>query len=74
VRHPGGKVEVPRVFSCAVAGVKPFWVYGPNPEVEAEKERKARREWRALVELARAKGDRDVVVDQNPAIQQFPLG
>ena len=57
VRHPGGRVEVPRVFSCAGAGVKPFWVYGPNPEVEAEKERKARREWRALVELARAKGD-----------------
>lgn len=57
VRHPGGKVEVPRVFSCAGAGVKPFWVYGPNPEVEAEKERKARREWRALVELARARGD-----------------
>ncbi len=57
VRHPGGKVEVPRVFSCAGAGVKPFWVYGPNPEVEAEKERKARREWRALVELTRAKGD-----------------
>ena len=59
VRHPGGKVEVPRVFSCAGAGVKPFWVYGPNPEVEAEKERKARREWRALVELAsRRAGER----------------
>ena len=52
VRHPGGKVEVPRIFSCAGAAIKPFWVYGPNPEVEAEKERKARREWKALVEQA----------------------
>ena len=52
VRHTDGKTEVPRVFSCIGAGVKPFWVYGPNPEREAAKERKARREWRELVDLA----------------------
>ena len=55
VRHPGGKIEVPRRFSCLGAGIKPFWVYGPRPEIEAEKERKARLEWRSLVE--QAKGD-----------------
>ena len=48
VRRPGGRIEVPRVFSCIGAGVKPFWVYGKSPEVEAEKERKARAEWEAL--------------------------
>jgi hypothetical protein len=48
IRRPGGKIEVPRVFSCIGAGVKPFWVYGPSPEVEAEKERKARAEWESL--------------------------
>ena len=56
VRHSGGKIEVPRVFSCAGAGIKPFWVYGANPEVEAAKEQKARREWLALVEQAKAAG------------------
>jgi hypothetical protein len=48
IRRPGGKIEVPRVFSCIGAGVKPFWVYCPSPEVEAEKERKARAEWESL--------------------------
>ena len=48
IRRPGGKIEVPRVFSSIGAGVKPFWVYGPSPEVEAEKERKARMEWESL--------------------------
>ena len=57
VRHPGGKVEVPRVFSCAGAGIKSFWVYGPNPEADAEKERRARREWMALVKQARAEDE-----------------
>ena len=52
VRHPGGVVEVPRVFSCAGAGIKPFWVYGTHPEVEAAKEKKAREEWESLVRLA----------------------
>ncbi len=52
VRRPGGKIEVPRVFSCIGAGVKPFWVYGPSPEVEAEKERKARAEWESLRQKA----------------------
>ena len=54
VRHPGGKIEVPRRFSCLGAGIKPFWVYGPHPEVEAEKERKARLEWRSLAEEAKS--------------------
>ena len=54
VRHPGGKIEVPRRFSCLGAGIKPFWVYGPHPEIEAEKERKARLEWRSLVEQAKS--------------------
>jgi hypothetical protein len=54
VRHPGGKIEVPRRFSCLGAGIKPFWVYGPHPEVEAEKERKARLEWRSLAEQAKS--------------------
>ena len=53
VRHSGGRIEVPRVFSCAGAGIKPFWVYGPNPDAEAEKERKARREGQSLVEQAK---------------------
>ena len=52
VRHSGGVVEVPRVFSCAGAGIKPFWVYGAHPEVEAAKEKKAREEWESLVRLA----------------------
>ena len=52
VRHPGGVVEVPRVFSCAGAGIKPFWVYGAHPETEAAKEKKAREEWEALVRQA----------------------
>ncbi len=52
VRRPGGVVEVPRVFSCAGAGVKPFWVYGAHPEAEAAKEMKAREEWQALVRQA----------------------
>ena len=52
VRRSGGVVEVPRVFSCAGAGVKPFWVYGAHPEAEAAKERKAREEWQALVSQA----------------------
>ena len=52
VRHPSGVVEVPRVFSCAGAGIKPFWVYGAHPEVEAAKEKKAREEWESLVRLA----------------------
>ena len=54
VRRPGGVVEVPRVFSCAGAGVKPFWVYGAHPEAEAAKEKKAREEWQALVSQAEA--------------------
>ena len=53
-RLPGGKIEVPRRFSCLGAGIKPFWVYGPHPEVEAEKERKARLEWRSLAEQAKS--------------------
>ena len=52
VRRPGGRIEVPRVFSSIGAGVKPFWVYGPRPEIEAEKERKARAEWHALIQKA----------------------
>ena len=52
VRRPGGVIEVPRVFSCAGAGIKPFWVYGARPEVEAAKEKKAREEWQALVRQA----------------------
>ena len=52
IRHPGGVIEVPRVFSCAGAGVKPFWVYGAHPEAEAAKEMKAREEWQALVRQA----------------------
>lgn len=54
IRRPGGKIEVPRVFSCIGAGVKPFWVYGPAPEVEAEKERKARAEWESLRQKAQS--------------------
>ena len=52
VRRSGGVIEVPRVFSCAGAGVKPFWVYGAHPEAEAAKEMKAREEWQALVRQA----------------------
>ena len=39
-------------FSCAGAGIKPFWVYGAHPEAEAAKEKKAREEWESLVRLA----------------------
>ena len=53
VRRPGGQVEVPRVFSCAGAGIKPFWVYGAHPEAEAAREKAARDEWQALVQQAR---------------------
>ena len=52
VRRSGGVVEVPRVFSCAGAGIKPFWVYSEHPEAEAAKEKKAREEWQALVSQA----------------------
>ena len=52
VRRPNGRIEVPRVFSCAGAGIKPFWVYGAHPEAEAAKEMKAREEWQALVSQA----------------------
>ncbi len=52
VRRSGGVIEVPRVFSCAGAGIKPFWVYGAHPEAEAAKEKKAREEWQALVNQA----------------------
>jgi len=52
VRRPGGKIEVPRVFSCAGAGIKPFWVYGAHPEADAAKEKKAREEWQELVRQA----------------------
>ena len=48
-----GQIEVPRVFSCAGAGVKPFWVYGAHPEADAAQEKKARDEWQALVKQAR---------------------
>ena len=54
VRRSGGVIEVPRVFSCAGAGIKPFWVYGAHPEAEAAKEKKAREEWQALVSQAGA--------------------
>ena len=53
VRRPGGQIEVPRAFSCAGAGIKPFWVYGAHPEADAAKEKKAREEWQALVQQAR---------------------
>ena len=52
VRRPGGRIEVPRVFSSGGAGIKPFWVYGRNPEADAAKEKKARAEWSRLYELA----------------------
>ena len=48
-------IEVPRVFSCAGAGIKPFWVYGAHPEAEAAKEKKAREERQVLV--SQAEGD-----------------
>ena len=54
VRRSGGVIEVPRVFSCAGAGIKPFWVYGAHPEAEAAKEKKAREEWESLVSQAGA--------------------
>ena len=53
VRRSGGVIEVPRVFSCAGAGIKPFWVYGAHPEADAAQEKKARDEWQALVKQAR---------------------
>ena len=56
VRHPDGLVEVPRVFSCAGAGVKPFWIYSAEPDAEAAKELKAREEWEALFNEAKAEG------------------
>ena len=52
VRRSNGRIDVPRVFSCAGAGIKPFWVYGAHPEAEAAKEMKARAEWQALVSQA----------------------
>lgn len=55
VRHSNGLVEVPRVFSCDGAGVKPFWVYSENPDDEAAKEKKAREEWESLCREAKAK-------------------
>ena len=53
VKRASGQIEVPRVFSCAGAGVKPFWVYGAHPEADAAQEKKARDEWQALVQQAR---------------------
>ena len=53
VRRPGGPIEVPRVFSCAGAGIRPFWVYDAHPEADAAREKKARDEWQALVRQAR---------------------
>ena len=53
VKRPGGMIEVPRVFSCAGAGVRPFWVYDKHPEADAAREKKARDEWQALVQQAR---------------------
>ena len=44
---------MPRVFSCAGAGVRPFWVYDKHPEADAAREKKARDEWQALVQQAR---------------------
>lgn len=58
VRRQGGRIEVPRVFSSIGAGVKPFWVYGRNPEADAEKERLARAEWNRLCEIAREEESR----------------
>jgi hypothetical protein len=58
VRHPGGKVEVPRVFSCAGAGVKPFWIYASaDPGQDAAKETKAREEWAGLCREAKRQAD-----------------
>ena len=57
VRRSGGLIEVPRVFSCAGAGIRPFWVYSSQPEADAAKEKKARDEWQALVREARADGN-----------------
>ena len=53
VRRPGGPIEVPRVFSCAGAGIKPFWAYDAHPEADAAREKKARDEWQELVRQAR---------------------
>ena len=53
VKRPGGQIEVPRVFSCAGAGVRPFWVYDKHPESDAAREKRARDEWQALVRQAR---------------------
>lgn len=52
VKLADGRIEVPRRFSCAGAGIKPFWVYGANPEVEAAKEKRAREEWEELRRVA----------------------
>ena len=71
VKRPGGQIEVPRVFSCAGAGVRPFWVYGAHPEADAAREKKARDEWQALVRQARqaeeeaAHGDASARADAN---------
>jgi hypothetical protein len=53
VKRSGGLVEVPRIFSCAGAGIKPFWIYSAHPEADAAQEKKARDEWQALVQQAR---------------------
>ncbi len=54
VRHDNGLIEIPVVFSCEGADVKPFWAYEENPEAEAAKELKAREEWAALCKEAQA--------------------
>ncbi len=54
VRHDNGLIEIPVVFSCEGADVKPFWAYEENPEAEAAKELKAREEWVALCKEAQA--------------------
>lgn len=66
VRRPGGLIEVPRVFSCAGAGVKPFWVYGAHPEADAAKEKKARDEWQTLVQQAR-QAEKEAAAGDRPA-------
>ena len=52
VKHADGRIEVPKRFSCAGAGIKPFWVYGASPEEDAAKERRARAEWEKLRRVA----------------------
>lgn len=55
VRHPDGSIDVPREFSYAGAGLrKPFWQYDQvleksgKAEAEAQRERQAIEEWKAL--------------------------